>query len=226
MEQSAEHLTIQTERLILRPLRSSDLEDVWAIRTRPDCMQWTSSRPETNIAQSQEYLSAKIKSKPTEAFNLAVDLREPQTIPGTNVKRTQMIGMMGAHHVPEIGWVINPDFWGKGYGSEALSALLCLFWKRVPSPAETHTDGASAGEDEDGEKMKAYDYAEAKTDSANIASRRLAEKVGFVLWEEREKFYDSPNLGLRDTAFYRIPRPGTTLAPRPERKDPVGDPSR
>jgi RimJ/RimL family protein N-acetyltransferase len=56
-----------------------------------------------------------------------------------------------------------------------------------------------------------FDYIEASTDTENWASRRVLEKCGFVLCETHSQGYNNPVLGLRDTAIYRIARPGRSL---------------
>lgn len=101
--------------------------------------------------------------------------------------------MLGATHAPEIGYMLHPDFWGKGLVTEAVRAFMPLFWKKY------------AG---------VYDYATAEIDPGHVASRNILLKCGFTLWETIEKNFRCPTLGLRDTEVYRLPRSGTSLGAR------------
>ncbi len=65
--------------------------------------------------------------------------------------------------VPEAGWVIAPEFQGQGYASEAMSAA--LMWLK---------------------KQKKHKQSICFIEPRNIASLRVAEKVGYVV--DREIF--------------------------------------
>lgn len=52
-----------------------------------------------------------------------------------------------------------------------------------------------------------FEYAEAHTDTELIASQNVLTKTGFVLFEKREKDFENPILGWRDTLIYRMYRP-------------------
>lgn len=104
----------------------------------------------------------------------------------------RVIGVVGATIIPGIGYLLNSNFWGYGYGAEALGAFMKLYWQRVPS--------ATASEN-------GFDYAEAHVVPDNAASLRVLEKCGFSYWDRLEKNFTYPMLGLRDTLVYRIARP-------------------
>jgi len=44
-------------------------------------------------------------------------------------KMLKMIGVVGTPRESEIAYKVHPDYWGKGYMSEALEMFLDLFWK-------------------------------------------------------------------------------------------------
>lgn len=70
---------------------------------------------------------------------------------------------------PEIGYQLHPDFWGKGYATEALKACLEYYWNISEAP---HVNVKS---------IVAFYQIE------NVGSGRVLEKVGF---EEREVIKD------------------------------------
>ena len=65
-------------------------------------------------------------------------------------------GMPDEHGMVEIGYGINPSFWGRGYATEAAQALV-EWLKNQPS----------------------VKYIKAETLLDNVASRRVLEKTGF-----------------------------------------------
>ena len=123
-------------------------------------------------------------------WNFAVEV-----LPSTGSNQTsgdlpRVIGLIGAVRSPEIGYMFNADYWGKGYATEALQAFMPLFFK--------HFSGSEA---------EHYDYAQALTDTELIASHNVLQKAGFRLIEKREKDFENPVLGLRDTLIYQMERP-------------------
>jgi RimJ/RimL family protein N-acetyltransferase len=98
--------------------------------------------------------------------------------------------MIGAVRAPEVGYMLNANYWGKGYATEALRAFLPMFF-----------DHFSGGE------QPRFEYAEAHTDPDLVTSQHVLQKAGFTLFERREKDFENPILGLRDTLVYRKYRP-------------------
>lgn len=107
-----------------------------------------------------------------------------------DIKSPRVIGILGAVRAPEVGYMLNASYWGRGYATEALRGFMPLFF-----------DHFSGGEHE------RYEYAVALTDPELVSSQKVLSKVGFRLHEKRENDFDNPVLGLRDTLEYRMSRP-------------------
>lgn len=121
-------------------------------------------------------------------WNFAVVLdSSPNTHP-------QVIGLMGAVRAPEIGYMFNSEHWGKGYATEALRAFMPLFFAHY-----------------NGEEAEKFEYAVALTDTELVSSQHVLLKAGFRLHERRDKDFENPVLGTRDTLVFRMYRDG--LAP-------------
>lgn len=105
----------------------------------------------------------------------------------------RVIGLIGAVRSPEVGYMFNQSYWGKGYATEAMKAFLTLFF-----------DYYSGGERE------RFEYAEAHVDTELVSSQNVLKKAGFQLLEKREKDFENPVLGTRDTLIFRLPRPGAS----------------
>lgn len=88
--------------------------------------------------------------------------------------------------------MFNTSYWGYGYATEALHAFMPLFFAHFSDEAHGR-----------------YDYAEALTDTELFSSQNVLQKAGFKLHEKREKDFENPVLGLRDTLVYRMDRGST-----------------
>lgn len=100
----------------------------------------------------------------------------------------RVIGLIGAVRAPEVGYMLNANYWGKGYATEAMRAFMPLFW--------THNT---------------YEYAEAHTDPDLLSSQNVLRKVGFELHERREHDFKNPFLGWRDTLVFKMDRPDNVV---------------
>jgi RimJ/RimL family protein N-acetyltransferase len=101
----------------------------------------------------------------------------------------RVIGLIGAVRAPEVGYMLNADYWGKGYATEALRAFMSLFFD--------HFDGQNA---------ERFEYAEALTDPELLSSQNVLSKVGFKFQELKHKDFENPILGWRDTMVFRMSR--------------------
>ena len=110
---------IETERLLLRPLTTADLDDVVELHATPEVIQTmgafdrpaAAARLERNECEWQEH-----------GYGLV-----------SIVERTtgRFIGRSGLKYWPqfdetEVGWVLHPDAWGHGFATEAGQA--CIDW--------------------------------------------------------------------------------------------------
>lgn len=88
--------------------------------------------------------------------------------------------------IPELGYILHPSAWGKGYATEAVSAFIQHFWQARP---DLHR-------------------IEAKVDEENPESVRVLVKCGFVVGEVLEGGAEIPWLEppRRNLVVYRLER--------------------
>lgn len=117
----AEMPSLQTKRLYLRPMRVSDAGDMYCYAKRQDVTEyllWSPHPSENYTADYLRYIQGRYALG--EFYDWAV------------VERTteRMIGSCGftrfdfPHNVGEIGYVLNPEYHGMGYGTEAAERVL------------------------------------------------------------------------------------------------------
>lgn len=181
--------TIITERLLLRPLSPADSEGVFAIRSDPRVLYWT--EPDTR-EKSDGWLKTRLESEKSMCYTVS-------PLPTTDVPSPQIIGLTGAHSLPEIGYIFHPSSWGHGYATEALGAWIHMYWQR-------YADGHPVlNEDERA-------YLKAVTGPGGDGSRRVLKKCGFSWFGEEEVSDErkgSKEKGLRVVLEeFRLARPG------------------
>ncbi|KAI1821515.1 acetyltransferase domain-containing protein [Xylaria intraflava] len=191
---------IQTKRLRLRPLVSSDLEAYHKLRKQPEFMAESSSgRPDKDINETKAALDNLI-SAPQSQEHFLFGIFHAAT--------GELIGEGGIHTTrgssgwPEMGYKLGPEYWGQGYTTEAMAAVIEAWWalRRDPGTVamSVHLDSVALGKSiapEVGEEIRARwpdavpcrELLVAEIAAYNAASRRVLEKLGFKhfgTWEE------------------------------------------
>ncbi|KAE8443976.1 hypothetical protein EG329_001200 [Mollisiaceae sp. DMI_Dod_QoI] len=164
----------ESERLWLQPLSEDHLHDYHAIQSNKYCMMWSAWAPDTTLQQTLDRIH---ENQPTleEPWNQrwAILLRSSESDKGTKPK---MIGIIGIVRVQEVGYKLHPDFWGKGYMSEALRMMLAMFWA---TEGKAFHPLCSVQTCQCLRENKKYNDIFAYADPENTASLRVLEKAGF-----------------------------------------------
>lgn len=114
---------LTTERLVLRELRTSDVAEVFALRSDPRVMQHVNRPLATSMADAEALITLITSNvAANEAVQWAMTLKGDDTFIG-------LIGlwrMVKEHHYAELGYMLAHDHWGKGLISEAIAATVDL----------------------------------------------------------------------------------------------------
>ena len=114
---------ILTSRLRLRPARTGDLDAFHAILRDRAAMRYWSSPPHTDIEQSREWLGKMIAIPEDQGLDFVIE------------HEGVAIGKAGCWRVPEIGYILHPDYWDQGFAREALAAIIPRLFESFPLPA-------------------------------------------------------------------------------------------
>ena len=112
---------LESERLLLRPVKSSDVEEVFAIRSDPDTMKYI-PRPLAKTKQDAldhiEMVSKGIEEN--EFINWGITIKGDDKLIGMIC----LLRMQPDNFRTEIGYILHPDFHGKGIMSEATQVII------------------------------------------------------------------------------------------------------
>lgn len=118
-------LPIETGRLALRTFVPCDLDAALGYQTLPDVQRYLDrrTRDRHGVRQALEAMVSQVGiNRPGDALTLAITQRRDKGVIGHISLRLQDATAMQA----EVRLALNPLFRGKGYGSEALGAVLGL----------------------------------------------------------------------------------------------------
>lgn len=143
---------LHTPRLLLRPARLSDLDALHAIMRQPSAMAYWSTPPHESRQQTSDFLDGMMTIPPGEGEDFVIE------------HEGRLIGKAGLYRFPEIGYLLDPAFWGKGLAQEALTAVIGRAFAVHALPCIT-----------------------ADVDPRNAASLRLLARLGFRETLRQEK---------------------------------------
>lgn len=170
---------VTTERLTLRAWKPSDLEPYTVMNSDAETMRYMDG---TFGAEHTERLVKHLMEMwPHRGFGMwALELRDS----GEFVGRAGLYEDTGWPGV-EVAWSVRRDLWNRGLATEAGAAAIRWGWKNLP-----------------------VDHLITLPGTDNIASRRVAEKLGFRL--ETVGIEVGP---WADQALYRLDRPSVGRNP-------------
>lgn len=114
-------LTLQTERLLLRPFTTDDAPFVLTLLNEPSFLRFIGDKKVRNLEDARRYLlNGPIASYNVHGFGiLLVELKDSQTPIG-------MCGLIKREELPapDIGFAFLPDYWRQGFAFEAATRIM------------------------------------------------------------------------------------------------------
>ncbi|KAJ5561831.1 hypothetical protein N7535_003706 [Penicillium sp. DV-2018c] len=167
--------SIESSRLLLRPIISTDAPALFAIRSRPEVAEMNDpNTPFKSIEETREWMATKVfTSGPAEVLGRSFYYAILDKSISALRAEDQLVGYASVNRVdpfPEFGYALHPDAWGRGIATEALGLMLKLWWG-----LERRCLGGDSESAEEKEKEKAF----ALCHKRNVGSCRVLEKCGF-----------------------------------------------
>ena len=169
---------IETERLILRPIRMEDAQDLFAYACDEEVVKWLSWPKHENVKRSETSIKDHFLTRPDRGI--------PEAYAIVYKSDNKMIGTVDVHtvhhgDVGEIGYVLNRNYHNLGLMSEAIHAALPIWFN-----------------------LCGFRRLEIMHNEKNVGSRRVIEKAGFIkegiyrkLTVEKDgQYYDFPFYAL------------------------------
>jgi RimJ/RimL family protein N-acetyltransferase len=116
---------LQTARLTLRPFLPGDLEELFAIHSRPEVarfLYWEAR----DLEQVREVLDGKLRQSVLEDEGQGLALAVVWRKVGVLVGEVSLLWLSRRHRQGEIGFLFHPGYQGKGLATEAAEVMLRL----------------------------------------------------------------------------------------------------
>jgi RimJ/RimL family protein N-acetyltransferase len=141
--------------------------------TDPRVMRYWSHPPHQHLEQTRKFVEHLMRSETPEVEEFVIEYQG------------RAIGKVGCWRPAEVGFLLHPEFWGQGFATEAMRAVLPVcFAKFRDAPALT-----------------------AECDPRNAGSVALLGKLGFRHLRTVEKDFLYGDDEWCDTAYFDLPRP-------------------
>ncbi len=168
---------LETKHLILRPITLEDAQDLYDYSSDPLVTEMVTYDTYSSIDDAYTSLKYFFLNRDPKVQFEAMAIVDKET--------GKMIGTCDASKIfnvdnVEVGYVLNRDFWNKGYMSEAMK-VYCLWLfedKKIRRIELTHNP-------------------------KNIASKRVAEKTGFI-YEGNRRGYTKIDDTYTDMPYYSL----------------------
>ncbi|KAK2747465.1 n- gnat [Colletotrichum kahawae] len=183
---------VVTERLILRPVSADDLQALHTLRAQPEVMRFSAvGRVDADLDETRARLAQNLPPHDADNYDVSIYLRSTGRWIGIGGCKKPSGGDLGW---PEIGYMLQKDYWGSGYATEFVKAFLGAWWSLPRSECEIAVERASV----EGERAVVRGRAEevegavdeiltAVTATDNPASQKILTKLGFEkfkVWKE------------------------------------------
>lgn len=113
--------TLETERLILRRMKTSDAEDMYEYAKRADVTEYLLWEPHVCLQQTRDYLHfLQGRYRTGDFYDWAVISREDKKMIGT----CGFANLDFQNNRAEVGYVLNPKYWGQGIAAEAVCRVM------------------------------------------------------------------------------------------------------
>ncbi len=152
-------IRIETDRLVIRPWRESDVEDFYEYAKVDGVGQMAGWQPHESIEKSRAILKLFMDEKKT----FALELKESGKVIGSLgiEEREEEMDLPENSMGRELGYVLSKDYWGQGLMPEAVKAVIQYCFDTLD-----------------------YDWLTCCHYTRNDQSRRVIEKSGFSYVKE------------------------------------------
>jgi [ribosomal protein S5]-alanine N-acetyltransferase len=146
--------TLHTVRLVLRPFDDADADDLFALQSNAHVLRYWDAPPWNDRERAERFLAAcrRMADDGTGA-RLAVDRLDD----GSFIGWCSLSGWNAEYRSASLGYCYTEAAWGHGFATEAAHALLRWAFDTLD-----------------------LNRVQAETDTRNVASARVLEKLGFV----------------------------------------------
>ena len=146
--------TLHTARLRLRPFADADAEAIFALQSNPRVLRYWDAPPWQERARADRFLAV---CRQMEQEGTGARLAIERAADGAFIGWCSLHGWNPGHRSVGLGYCLDESAWGQGFATEAAGAALQWAFNTLD-----------------------LNRVQAETDTRNVASARVLEKLRFV----------------------------------------------
>lgn len=146
--------TLHTARLLLRPFARTDTDSIFALQSNVRVVRYWDSPPWTERARAERFIAV---CSQMEQEGSGARLAIERAVDGVFVGWCCLVKWNPEYRSATVGYCLDEVAWGKGFATEATGALLQWAFDTLD-----------------------LNRVQAETDTRNVASSRVLEKLGFL----------------------------------------------
>ena len=146
--------TLHTNRLLLRPFALSDADDIFALQSNPQVLRYWDAPPWSERSRADRFIAV---CKQMEQEGSGARLAIERAVDGVFIGWCGLVKWNQDYRSTTMGYCLDNATWGQGFATEATASLLQWAFDTLD-----------------------LNRVQAETDTRNIASSRVLEKLGFV----------------------------------------------
>ena len=119
---------LETERLLLRKVTMGDLEDIHAYASREEVARYVTWPVHRTLSDTKEFIHYSLRRyEQKQSAPWGIEYKENGRLIGT----IEFVSWDTNNQMAEIGYVLSPDFWGKGITAEATRKIISYGFTRM-----------------------------------------------------------------------------------------------
>jgi len=146
--------TLRSARLLLRPFTQADTDAIYALQSNPRVLRYWDAPPWKERARAERFIAV---CREMEQEGTGTRLAIERTADGVFIGWCCLVRWDPGYRSAALGYCFDDTAWGHGYATEAAGTLLQWAFDALD-----------------------LNRVQAETDTRNIASSRVLEKLGFV----------------------------------------------
>ena len=146
--------TLRSARLLLRPFTQADTDAIYALQSNPRVLRYWDAPPWKERARAERFIAV---CREMEQEGTGTRLAIERTADGVFIGWCCLVRWDPGYRSAALGYCFDDAAWGHGYATEAAGTLLQWAFDALD-----------------------LNRVQAETDTRNIASSRVLEKLGFV----------------------------------------------
>lgn len=127
---------IETERLILREFRESDVDGIYELDSNPNVHRYLGNKPITTRAEAQKTVEGVLKQYEERGIGrwIVIDKHTGEFMGWSGLRLNTEYNMNGFTRYYDVGYRLIERFWGKGYATESGKAAVKYGFETMQLP--------------------------------------------------------------------------------------------